>query len=290
MVTKMGASEEKMFTTVTLVEWDEIHPYAIRRGWLFRGESSKIWEPKTLLERCCDRLAIRPTLRRTIEDRMIREFRRAYHQFALHVPDRQAILEWLSIMQHHGAPTRLLDFTYSAYVAAYFAVEQAEEDCVVWGIDGPWALQRSEELLRSAGKSNTDQMYKPFMDEDEKIAQSLIMSKPYVSAAWPVNPFRLNERLRVQQGVFLIQGDISRPFRDNLEALSKGRRSKHIVRIVIPKSKRTEVLKRLWSMDISRAALFPGLDGFARSLGIYHSLFHPALWGEPSAKKRYWIV
>ena len=110
---------------------------------------------------------------------MIREFRRAYHQFALHVPDRRAILEWLSIMQHHGAPTRLLDFTYSGYVAAYFAVEQAKHDCVVWAIDGPWALQRSQELLRLAGK-NTKRMLKPFMDEDEQAAQSLLMVRPYV--------------------------------------------------------------------------------------------------------------
>ena len=41
-------------------------------------------------------------------------------------------------------------------------------------------------------------------------------------------------------------------------------------------------------MDISRAALFPGLDGFARSLGIYHSLFKPAQWGKKSAGKSRW--
>lgn len=127
-------------------------------------------------------------------------------------------------MQHHGAPTRLLDFTYSIYVATYFAVEEAEGDSVVWAIDGPWALQRSAALLRSAGKRGTRKMLKPFMDEDEKVAHPLFMSKPYVAAAWPINPFRLNERLRVQQGAFLIQGDISKPFTENLGALSRGPR------------------------------------------------------------------
>src|SRR5947199_6187239 len=111
------------FNTVILSDWNEMHEFAARRGWLFRGERCTSWELKTSLERCCDRLGIRPGLRRTIEDRTIREFRRAYHQFARHLPDREAIVEWLSIMQHHGAPTRLLDFTYSIYVAAYFAVE-----------------------------------------------------------------------------------------------------------------------------------------------------------------------
>lgn len=279
-----------MFKTVTLHKWDEIHEYAAGRGWLFRGQGSTAWQLRTSLERCCDRLDVRPGLRRTIEDRMICEFRRAYHQFARHVPDRQAIIEWLSIMQHYGAPTRLLDFTYSIYVATYFAVEDADGDSVVWAIDGPWALQRSAALLRTAGKRGTGRMLKPFMDEDERMAHPLFMSKPYVASAWPINPLRLNERLRVQQGAFLIQGDISKPFTKNLGALSQGRETNSILRIVIPESLRRKVLRHLWSMDISRAALFPGLDGFAKSLGVNHSLFHPAPWAERSARKRRWIL
>lgn len=191
-------------------------------------------------------------------------------------------------MQHHGAPTRLLDFTYSVYVAAYFAVEEADSDCVVWALDGPWALQQAAALLKSAGKKHTERLFQPFMDDDENLTQSLFMEKPYVSAAWPMNPFRLNERLRVQQGVFLIHGDIARPFIDNLNALSK-RTTDKIVRIVIPESLRQQALQNLWSMDISRAALFPGLDGFAKSLGVNHSLFNPAPWADRSVTKRRWV-
>jgi FRG domain len=227
-------------------------------------------------------------MRRTIEGRIIREFRRAYHQFSPRVPDRGATVEWLALMQHHGAPTRLLDFTYSVYVAAYFAVEEADEDCVVWAVNGPWALQRAAEILKRAGKKNTESMFKPFMDDDEKLAESLFMTKPYVSVAWPMNSFRLNERLRVQQGVFMIQGDIARPFSDNLKALSP-RSTGNIARIVIPGSLRRQALRNLWSMDISRAALFPGLDGFAKSLGINHSLFNPAPWADPTVTKRRWV-
>jgi hypothetical protein len=194
-------------------------------------------------------------------------------------------------MQHHGAPTRLLDFTYSVYVAAYFALEEAESDSdsVVWALDGPWALQRAAALLKRAGKQGTESMFKPFMDKDEKLAESLFMTKPYVAAVWPINPFGLNERLRVQQGVFLIQGDISKPFLDNLSALSNGP-TDNIVRIVIPESLRIPALRALWSMDISRAALFPGLDGFAKSLGVNHSLFNPALWAHRSVTKRRWVI
>jgi len=38
-------------------------------------------------------------------------------------------------MQHHGAPTRLIDFTWSPYVAAFFALERTLADGVVWAIN-----------------------------------------------------------------------------------------------------------------------------------------------------------
>lgn len=284
----MGTSLSASFDTVTLASWTEIHRYSERRGWMFRGERSTTWTPKTTLERCCDRLEVQPKMRRPVEGRIIREFRRAYHQFSPRVPERDAIVEWLALMQHHGAPTRLLDFTYSVYVAAYFALEEADDDCVVWAVDGPWALQRAADVLKHAGKTSTRSMFKPFMDDDEKLAESLVMAKPYVSVAWPMNPFRLNERLRVQQGVFMIQGDIANPFLENLAALSS-RGTGHLVRIVIPKALHREGLRNLWAMDISRAALFPGLDGFAKSLGINHSLFNPAPWADATVTKRRWV-
>lgn len=274
--------------TINLESWEQLHLYGARRGWLFRGERLSQRPPKTSIERCFDRLDVRPKMRRTIEGRIIREFRRAYHQFAGHVPDCSATVEWLSVMQHHGAPTRLLDFTYSVYVAAYFAVEEAEDDCVVWALDGPWVLQRAQSLLQAAGKKNTERMLKPVMDDDDKLAESLFLSKPHVAAAWPINPFRLNERLRVQQGAFLIQSDISKPFVENLKALATGGWGDYVMRIVIPKHLVNITRRHLWSMDISRASLFPGLDGFARSLGINHSLFNPAQWADRGAPNKRW--
>jgi hypothetical protein len=99
---------------------------------------------------------------------MIREFQRAYDQFAGHVPTLHDTVEWLSMMQHHGAPTRLRDFTYSAYVVAYFAVEEAEDNSVIWAVDGAWALQQAAVILQTASKKMTGTMFKPFMDEEEE--------------------------------------------------------------------------------------------------------------------------
>lgn len=161
-----------MCNTVVLAEWKDIHQY-VKHGWLFRGQGDANWELKTSLERCFDRHGVKPCERRKIEDRIIREFRRAYHQFAYHVPDCQMIDQWLSIMQHHGTPTRLLDFTYSIYVAAYFAVEEAENDSAVWAVEAPWVKRQSVALLEKVGKRVTPAMIETTMDDDEKVATKL---------------------------------------------------------------------------------------------------------------------
>jgi hypothetical protein len=60
-------------------------------------------------------------------------------------------------MQHHGAPTRLLDFTYSIYVAAYFALESADADAAVWAVNAPWALRTSVAVLSSSRRAEAPQ-------------------------------------------------------------------------------------------------------------------------------------
>lgn len=206
---------------------------------------------------------------------MFREFRRIYHQYALHVPARPAIVEWLALMQHHGAPTRLLDFTYSVYVAAYFATEEAEQECAIWAVDAPWLLARAMEVLSANGKKKetTDRMFNRFQEGDEEVAAELFFSGPYVRAAWSINAFRLNERLRIQQGAFLISGDVSRSFVENLETIPEER--DRFLKIVIPVGLIPEARKHLFSMSISRTSLFPGLDGYAQSLGVYSPAMIP---------------
>lgn len=161
----------------------------------------------------------------------------------------------------------------------YFAVEAGEGDCAVWAIRAPWALQESANLLRSAGKPNVDRMLKRFVEGDEEIVQALFFEEPYVRAAWPINAFRLNERLQIQQGAFLIPGDVSEGFATNLQALPGHDSRENVIEIVIPESERPQAIRNLFEMGISRTGLFPGLDGFARSLDVYHPVVHnPIGW------------
>ena len=268
--------------TVRISDWRQIWravPDYSGGGWLYRGQRSAAWDLKTSVERSCERREVEPEHRREHEDALFREFRRSYHQYATHVPDPRAVVEWLSLMQHHGAPTRLLDFNYSIYIASYFALEKAEEDCAVWALRGPWALQESAKLLRGAGKPNVERMERPPVEGDEEIVQTLFLDAPFVAAAWPINAFRLNERLRIQQGAFVIPGDISKKFMENLEALPGHDSKDNLVKIVIPLAERRLALRNLFQMGISRTSLFPGLDGFSDSLSIYHPVVDdPTKW------------
>jgi len=88
--------------------------------------------------------------------------------------------------------------------------------------------------------------------------------------AFPENPLLFNRRQLIQQGAFLCPGDVSKPFAANLKAMEGFRDSNHVLKLRIeltPRLKR-EAVEDLLSMNVGRASLFPGLDGFASSLGL----------------------
>jgi len=237
------------FKTEPLKAWKDIRKYS-KHGWLYRGHREADWELKSSFERCCQRHNIEPGKRRELERRLFREFRRTYTLYAKHTPLSNSIIEWLSLMQHYGAPTRLLDFTYSIYVAAYFATEEADGESAVWALDAKWVRQRAHSLLGAAGKSGPffDSMPKgePFEQRDEEQASKLFLEAPYARACWPINGFNLNERLIIQRGAFLVCGDIRHSFMDNIIPLMEPGADAHVLKIVIPRKVGRQAIKELW--------------------------------------------
>jgi len=71
----------------------------------------------------------------------------------------------------------------------------------------------------------------------------------------------------------LCPGDLGKTFDENLLAVKGYNDSHNLVRLVIPKERRVEYLRQLDNMNINRTSLFPGLEGFASSLGVYHHLY-----------------
>jgi len=263
--------------SVTLSSWDEIRAWA-RHGWIYRGQPRSGMPLETSLERSLRRNAVSPERNAGVERELLREFRRAYRQFAAHVPDKADTLEWLSLMQHHGAPTRLLDFSYSIYIAAYFALETADGTCSILAVDMPWAYRATIAAMERRGRDVAILRKEQLEEGDEAPLARLFLEPPGTACACPVNPFRLNERLRLQKGIFLVCGDITRPFEQNVAAMEGWDSGEHVVRIDIPASLHRNAIIDLYYMNITRTSLFPGLDGYARSLGIYHPVLNPVEW------------
>ena len=95
-----------------------------RVPWVFRGQRAANWELSSSYERARDRLGLstlNERLSRISEYTALEEFKRNASHLLTREPSCQ--LEWLALMQHYGAPTRLLDFTESPFVALYFALD-----------------------------------------------------------------------------------------------------------------------------------------------------------------------
>ncbi len=257
------------FAAETLSSWRSIGDYRkeFEGGkYVFRGQRQADWKLRTSLERAAEHFPGKLRDPAVAEERLRREFRRRLHHYVRDIPERKDKLEWFALMQHHGAPTRLLDFTYSVYVAVYFAVEHADHDCAVWAINTTWSLDRSKELVPDTeGRDYLTGLIDEQISED---FDKVFMGTPPIPLACAVNPFRLNERLTVQNGVFMCPGDISKGFEANLCTLRGYEKRENVLKLVIPRSLREEAVEDLFRLRITRATLFPGLDGFAQSLGI----------------------
>jgi hypothetical protein len=274
-------------TGIRLHNREDLNRYA-KPGWLYRGHRKADWVIESSIERCFAREGIPVKERYGLEQELLRDFKRAYHQYAAHVPGDDAMLEWLALMEHHGAPTRCVDFSYSVYVAAYFALEDADDDCAVWAINGPWASRASVAALRKAGKKGVQSFLQPTVQEQESVAAEAFLRTPHVRCAVPVNPFRLNERLRTQKGIFMVPGDCRLPFMDNLRALPQYHSADNVVKLVIPIELRRTTLRQLyrqiaWRLSPVLRAGEVAVTDFQRPIGGLHAthlrlgeIAHPA--------------
>ncbi len=93
-----------------------------------------------------------------------------------------------------------------------------------------------------------------------------IQQAPPIDFVCTVKPRRTHPRLIAQQGVFLCQGNLEKSFAENLRGFAPYGIHDNVMKIMIPHEWRKEIMADLRLMNITRASLFPGLDGFAQSL------------------------
>jgi hypothetical protein len=253
-------------------------------AWLFRGLLDE-WGLCTTIERASRSWEIDLKHLAQIERRLIRDFQRKYPDAAPKPEPGDDYLWWLALMQHHGAPTRLLDWTYSPYVAAYFAFENALKagkgsKAAICAVNRrEWFDPESQRIvtrtLEEENCKDADFLGK-LKDSRPSVFEPLFMAeKPKRPFVCLLNPWRLNQRLAIQQGVFMVPVDISKPFMENMRGMDGWDNKRYLVKYVIESDvKQTEkALNDLYAMNLSSNTLYPGLDGYTRSLWMRMRFF-----------------
>jgi hypothetical protein len=242
--------------------WTDLKKFieGIGSWWVFRGQKDSSWPLLTSLERACPQ----GLLANVAEDYILGEFTRSAHHFVGGSELPKGRLEWLAIMQHHGAPTRLMDWTTSPYVAAFFALNKAlDEDgtCALWAMRTSWFKQENERRVNDTydGPLPVDGLSNP------RVFGRVFCQRP-MALVGTVQPHRKNRRMLIQQGVFVCPGDINMGFEGNLGSYNSSDLKANLAKIVLPSRVRADALADLRKMNITETTLFPGIDGFARSL------------------------
>jgi hypothetical protein len=101
--------------------------------WIYRGQADANWWLKPSIELFRDSLKV-PVCQYSVidlEKQFLYQFQSIASQFLENLPGLDEHLEWLAVLQHYGTPTRLLDWTYSPTVAAYFALREVPHSSAV---------------------------------------------------------------------------------------------------------------------------------------------------------------
>lgn len=168
---------------------------------------------------------------------------------------RQDIIAWLTLMQHHFAPTRLLDWTYSSWIAAYHAATfDREQSGFIWAFNPvSFARKRPPEWSEFQTK----------LDAVETVAQYCGLLKQLPSEL--VLPFHLIEsthRMVAQQGTFTFGHP---PAVDHTLLIGKYTEPGHAKVLLIPNNLKRDLCERMRAMNLTAASLFPGLDGVGKT-------------------------
>ncbi len=201
-----------------------------------------------------------------LEAHLLRNFRKYARRDAVPVDSEW---DWLALAKHHGLPTRVLDWSYSPYVALHFATEDHlafDRDAAVWALDYVRAHEELPPELRDVLEREGSNVF-----TGELLAEAAARLEELEALAGQpfllfFEPPSLDERIVNQYALFSLLSSASADLAEWLE-----RRSGLARRIVIPAELKWEVRDKLDQANVTERVLFPGLDGLSRWLARHYT-------------------
>lgn len=247
---------------VRVYSWSDLQDRLFEGSWMpdlqlyrsqyaFRGLSDAGYSLETSLLRLSRGSA-------DLERHLLRNFRKYAHRNAV---EHDSLWHWLSLAQHHGLPTRLLDWTFSPLVAMHFAtvnMHKFDTDGVIWAVNYVEAHKYLPEALRAALCGEGSDVFT--VEMISRVARSL----PEFDALSPARfvlffePPSIDDRIVNQFALFSVISDAKVALDDWL-----AERPHLYRRFIIPADLKWEIRDKLDQANVNERVLFPGLDGLS---------------------------
>ena len=231
-----------------------------RSNFVYRGVADKSWSLQTSLQRIGKHYS-------DVEGPLLRNFLKYAGPDDI---DSDALLFQLAVAQHHGLPTRVLNWTTSPKVAAHFATWEEKDfdrDGAIWCVD----VVKAGALLPASLKKRLYEE-KAFLFSIEMLAdfKKLLKFDTLGKRSKFVlffEPPSLDGRIVNQGAILSIMPSAHLDLKDFLE------KHEHLYkRIIIPKEIKWELRDKLDQDNVTERMLFPGMDGTSRWLKRYYGL------------------
>ena len=253
----------ELIEAVYVESWDAFIG-RFRSPWVFRG----VCDARADLSTSLMRLAAGYQELARLESHILRNFRK-YAHLEVGSAFGNSVWNWLALAQHHGLQTRLLDWTYSPFVAMHFAtndISAFDRDGAIYCINHRSANQLiPASLKKQTGIEGFDVFTAEMLD---RVADTLEKFDKLSKDAFIIflEPPSLDARIVNQFALFSLVNNPTLSIDDLLAQHPELAR-----KIVIPAQIKWEVRDKLDQAGITERVLHPGLDGLSRWLSRYYT-------------------
>lgn len=199
-----------------------------------------------------------------------RHLLRNFIKYAEERPDARhdSVWHWLALAQHHGLPSRMLDWTYSPLVALHFVTELPtafDDDGVVWCVDYHGAKKLLPKPLHDVLEDEASDVFTPELLAEAVQSLDELREVSGEPALLFLEPPSLDQRIVTQYALFSLLTHAEADMQQWVE-----RHAQLCRRVVIPARIKWEIRDKLDQANVNERVLYPGLDGLCRWLRRYY--------------------